>query len=106
MNVGEQIRRAREAKHWKQKDLAIRVHVEPQTISNWERGVRVPDWDKIKILARELEQPLSFFVAEQPSRNGSDEPTLAAEVAEVHRKLDRILDLLHPDDRESGRGSG
>jgi transcriptional regulator with XRE-family HTH domain len=101
MVVGEQIRKAREAKHWKQKELAVRVHVEPQTISNWERGVRVPDWEKIEILARELDQPLTYFVADSAEAAVIADSALAARVealseqaARTDEKLDLVLELL------------
>lgn len=104
MVVGEQIKRAREAKRWKQKELAVRVHVEPQTISNWERGVRVPDWEKIEILARELDQPISYFVADA-SENGVEPRVSVEQFEELSGKVDRILALLEPEDPQADQGS-
>lgn len=92
MVVGEQIRKAREAKHWKQKELAVRVHVEPQTISNWERGVRVPDWEKIEILARELDQPLTYFVSEESAAAIPDPEAVAG--VEAGRELRVLVEAL------------
>lgn len=90
--VGDRIREAREAKAWLQKTLAARVHVEPQTVSNWERGVSTPDLDKLEMLARELDRPISFFVAEEATEV---EPAgLAAEVAAQRRLLEAIAAAL------------
>jgi transcriptional regulator with XRE-family HTH domain len=85
MILGQQIRAAREAKHWKQKDLAARVHVEPQTISNWERNVRVPDWEKLELLARELGEPVTDPEVSE---------TALHELGRVQESLDRIEKLL------------
>lgn len=62
--VGDRIREARERKNLLQKELAVRVHVEPQTVSNWERGVTAPDLDKLDLLARELDTTVAFFLVE------------------------------------------
>jgi transcriptional regulator with XRE-family HTH domain len=79
--VGTRIRKAREAKGLLQKHLAGRVHVEPQTISNWERSVTSPDLDMLTLIARELEQPLTYFVSEPDEV--SPDPAMAAEVADI-----------------------
>lgn len=100
MVVGEKIKKAREAKRWKQKDLAVRVHVEPQTISNWERGVRVPDWDKLEILARELEQPLSYFVTEEQLEATSDDRLRQI----VREELEGVLQILGRIEERAGGG--
>lgn len=75
--VGERIKWARETKGWLQKELARRVHVEPQTVSNWERGVSTPDLDKIEVLARELEHPVAYFFADEAGSEGASEADLA-----------------------------
>lgn len=60
--VGDRIREAREHKGMLQKELARRVHVEPQTVSNWERGVTAPDLDKLELLGRELDREVAYFL--------------------------------------------
>jgi transcriptional regulator with XRE-family HTH domain len=104
--VGTRIREAREAKGWLQKDLAGRVHVEPQTISNWERSVTTPDFDKLEILARELGQPVAFFVSESGADEANDQVS-PGQFAMLDAKVDRILQLLEPRgspaDRDSAR---
>lgn len=92
MVLGDQIRAARKAKRWKQKDLAARIHVEPQTVSNWERNARVPDWDKLELLARELGRPVSYFVTDPEEISSSGSATQA--LAQVQASLDRIENLL------------
>src|SRR5581483_4169863 len=80
--VGTRIREAREAKRLLQKELALRVHVEPQTISNWERGVTAPDFDKLELLGLELDQPVAYFlVSDDDERTGP--PASQAQIQEV-----------------------
>ena len=86
--VGDRIREAREAKGWLQKTLAARVHVEPQTVSNWERGVSTPDLEKLEMVARELGQPLAYFVSEEPV----SQPVV--EATEEARDLRILVDAL------------
>lgn len=83
--VGDRIKEARTAKGLLQKELAGRVHVEPQTISNWERGVSTPDFDKLELLARELDQVVSFFLVgpEDVSVGDTANPASAAAIEEV-----------------------
>lgn len=90
--LGDQIRAARKAKHWKQKDLARRMQVDPQTISHWERGANMPDWDKIEMLARELGQPLSYFVSDDGEM--IEQEAVLRELAEMRHSLARIETLL------------
>lgn len=91
--VGTRIREAREAKRWFQKDLAARVHVEPQTISNWERGFTTPDFDKLELLARELEHPIAYFVSETPvvESDASQAAAGAADIREMRVLVDALL---------------
>lgn len=65
--LGERIAKARRAKRWKQKHLAAAVNVEPTTVSRWETGVHTPDFDMLDRLAKELEQPISYFVDPIPA---------------------------------------
>lgn len=67
--VGVRIRDARKAmrrrdgRAWLQKDLAHAVHVEPTTISRWERGATSPDIYMLERIAEATKKPLSFFVS-------------------------------------------
>lgn len=61
--LGRRIRDAREAKGWLQKDLARACHVEPVTVSRWERGVTAPDLNTIERIAAALDQPITYLVS-------------------------------------------
>jgi transcriptional regulator with XRE-family HTH domain len=84
--LGAQIRAARKAKKWKQRELAARIPgrdgfpIDTQTVSRWERGEHQPDLDTLNLVAVELGQPLSYFLPEDET--AAIEPlTLAQAVA-------------------------
>lgn len=51
-STGENIRKFRRLNNWTQKQLAEKVNVSPQVVSNWERGYSGLDNDDIKELSR------------------------------------------------------
>ena len=42
-NFGERLAKLRESKGWLQRDLAFRMNVKANTISNWEKGISRPN---------------------------------------------------------------
>jgi HTH-type transcriptional regulator/antitoxin HipB len=62
--IGQNIREARRARAWTQKELALKVGVESQTISNLERGVYQPSWKTLHSLAEALELSLEELLSE------------------------------------------
>jgi transcriptional regulator with XRE-family HTH domain len=89
--IGDSIRKARKDKHWKQKHLAAAVHVEPVTVSRWERGVSTPDLDTLQVIARETGKPISFFVADESDLQ--TEASLAETAQQLAAELARLTDL-------------
>jgi len=59
--LGERIRLARLARGWSMRELARRVGVSPQAVSNYERGGDVPSSSVLLRIAQELDKPLEFF---------------------------------------------
>ncbi|MGL5061393.1 MAG: helix-turn-helix domain-containing protein [Microcoleus sp.] len=56
--LGDRIRVARKSAQLGQVDLAGRIHSTQTTISNWERGVSVPDAVTLSIVAKALRVPV------------------------------------------------
>jgi len=54
MQIGEQIRRLRKKQNMTQNALAKQLFVTPQAVSQWERGVTLPDTDKLSEIASAL----------------------------------------------------
>ncbi len=85
--LGQRIREARKEKRWKQKHLAAAVHVEPVTVSRWERCVTTPDLDTIELIAETTDKPLSYFI-------GDAVPTQQPGLVNVVERLEAAVALL------------
>ena len=55
MRTGERIKELRKKSKLTQKQLAEKIHVSSQVISNWERGYSTPDSEDVKKLAETLD---------------------------------------------------
>ena len=68
MTFGEKLRKARKARKLSQQDLARRIGVKSNSISNWETGLHIPKNAMIMAIARNLgvttEYLAGFSVAE------------------------------------------
>ncbi|HDX9690599.1 DNA-binding protein [Bacillus thuringiensis] len=53
-SIGPQIKLLRKERKWTQQQLAKKLNVSSQVISNWERGYTIPTANDIKKLATEL----------------------------------------------------
>lgn len=86
-DVGARIREARDAKGWKQKQLAAAVHVEPVTVSRWETGANAPDLATLELIANALNCTITQLVATQQPAPEDVSPdrlaTLEAQVGEL-----------------------
>ncbi|MDH6351879.1 transcriptional regulator with XRE-family HTH domain [Brevibacillus sp. 1238] len=67
--VGQRIKRLRKQKGWTQQQLAKRVNVSPQVVSNWEREYTPLDHDDIAKLALILETKADYILF------GKDDPS-------------------------------
>ena len=79
--VGDRIRAERKRAGLSQDQLAERLHVTRQTISNWEGGKSQPDIESLKSLAEALDVPIERLIYDQPPErsgaSGGMVPTLA-----------------------------
>ena len=66
--IGRRIAELRDARGWSQEELAERLHVSRQTISNWERGKTLVDVQSLAALAAEAGCPLSELLGEEQMR--------------------------------------
>ena len=53
-SFGERLAMLRESKGWLQRDLAFRMSVKANTISNWEKGISRPNLDQVCQLCQVL----------------------------------------------------
>lgn len=93
--LGRKIKQARQEKRWKQKHLAEQVHVEPVTVSRWERGQHEPDFDMLHAIAVATDKPLSFFIDDDPVSPGvAAQAEVLAEVVLLREEVSEIRDAL------------
>jgi Zn-dependent peptidase ImmA (M78 family)/transcriptional regulator with XRE-family HTH domain len=74
------LRDARLAKRLNQSELASKVGITRQAISAYEQGEKSPESGTMTRIAEELEQPLSFFIADEL-------PTFGVQSARFHRAI-------------------
>lgn len=63
--VGQRIRELREHAGMYQKNLGAIVSVDAQAVSNWERGVHLPELDTLSLIAEHFKVPVSYFFEEE-----------------------------------------
>lgn len=69
MTIGRRIKELRKRKNYTQKQLAERVKVSSQVISNWEREYTTPDSSDIARLANVLEVSTDVLINEKPKND-------------------------------------
>lgn len=65
-SIGERVRDSRDSAGLSQQDLADRIGLERSMISKLEKGIRRIDAMELTIIARELEYPVTHFLAPTP----------------------------------------
>lgn len=82
--LSENIKKFRKAKGFSQEELAIKLNVVRQTVSKWEKGVSVPDSEKLIRLSEELDISVNILLGE------SAEPSEIPEVQVLSAKLELL----------------
>lgn len=82
--LGDNIKKYRKEKGYKQEELSSMLHVVRQTLSKWENNVSVPDAEALIRISKALDVPVSILL-DLPQ----EEPTadLAGELARVKEEL-------------------
>ena len=86
-----ELRRARLAKEWTQEELAERMSVAWETISNFERGATIPSLRRLIRLADVLDIDLGEVFSSWP---GKVQPKVSLKRARREAKLQRLLETL------------
>jgi HTH-type transcriptional regulator, competence development regulator len=77
MTIGRRIKELRKRKSYTQKQLAQRVKVSSQVISNWEREYTTPDSSDIARLANVLEISADVLINEKPKNDNENSDSLS-----------------------------
>lgn len=88
--MGEKIKRARTAAGLSQKDLAGRLQLSDKAVSSYEVGRAQPSIEVLKEISSLTEQPLVYFLDEQPHVDLE----LQAKLKKIERELAEIKTLL------------
>ncbi|MFV0559956.1 MAG: helix-turn-helix domain-containing protein [Enterococcus sp.] len=64
----EKLRKLRKISGYTQEELAIKINVSRQTISNWERGYSIPDTENLKIISKFYDVSISYFMGSDGER--------------------------------------
>ena len=96
-HIARVVREGRKARGWTQEDMAGRVMIATQSLSNVERGHVLPSLETLARIAEVLEMPLSQFLPSDV--NGKSEQRLALEA-----KISALVACL--EDREAEVAAG
>lgn len=71
-DIGRLIAILRKEKKISQDELAKMLNCTKQTVSNYERGIRRPDYEMLEAIADSLNVPMAFFLSEEEQQEELD----------------------------------
>lgn len=94
--VGNRIRDIRKKLNLTQGELAKKINVSAQVVSNWERGYTTPNAADIEMLAKALDVEPNFLYG------FTDDPTIIEDkdLDDEYRKIERFARKVSPVDRK------
>jgi len=85
--LNETLRQSRKRSGMTQEQLAEKVHVSRQSISNWETGRAAPDYEMLKTLSETLETPLMELLGMEEEPPAAEEPEAAEPAQETAQEV-------------------
>lgn len=85
MEVGNQIKKYRQSIKLTQEELAEKIYVTRQTVSNWERGLSLPDVDMLSKIANVLETDVNILLDGQITT--TDQSEIVKQLAKINEQL-------------------
>ncbi|AMA72738.1 hypothetical protein ACH33_07650 [Aneurinibacillus sp. XH2] len=85
--IGRRIKEQRQKLKWTQKELAEKVNVSSQVISNWERGYTTPNSDDVALLSKALDISSDYLLGH------SNDPSPKKQVDTVNRAFHSLENL-------------
>ena len=85
--LNENIKNLRKAKGLSQEELAVKLNVVRQTVSEWEKGLSVPDSNMLISLADELDTSVSILLGEtvqEPCVNELDLKSISEKLEKIN----------------------
>lgn len=84
--IGDRIRRARETQGVSQKALGLSLGLSDKAISAYESGRILPPIETLSKIAKELDKPFSYFVAEV-----ADEASLYDRIDRTEKMVEELI---------------
>jgi len=99
VGIGQRIRAMRKLNNLTQKQLAEKVNVSAQVISNWEREYTDPGHDNVAMLAKVLNCSADYLLGNTddptpPNQKNSLPPLTAKDERDIARDLERMMASL------------
>ncbi|QPA60650.1 helix-turn-helix domain-containing protein [Lysinibacillus sphaericus] len=93
--IGSRIKEQRKNKHYTQLQLAKKISVSPQVISNWERGYTEPSAEDIARLSEVLSCPSDYLLGKSTTDAAMKENNkLLKEERDIAKRMDELRDDL------------
>ncbi len=103
MDIAKLIRQIRLERGITQDSLAEALSLTKQTVSNYERGIRVPSYETLEAIADVLNVPMSFFLSKEEQEGALNKIYEGYQFLPSDRSLTsralriaRVYDLLPP----------
>lgn len=101
VSLGKRIRKARTSKDITQIELANMLGIKPQSLANYERGIRTPSIKMLKKISQYTDTPLSVFVRDDVDiQMGASDKHIERKDAVVVLSKIADLDIFNEDIRD------
>ena len=95
-NIGARIARLRKEKNMTQMELAERLNISFQAVSNWERGMTAPDIAKLSELSQIFEVSIDELLGNERAAKVIEDIKEKKPVDASDKGLEDVAPLLHP----------
>ena len=89
MTFAHRLRELRKSQRWTQRELADKISVSPQVVSNWEREYSAPDTDDVANLAKLFDVPADYLLLGRTQPAAPEPAELTPEESAVLQEMRR-----------------
>jgi len=96
--IGSRIKERRKNAHYTQQQLADKISVSPQVISNWERGYTEPSADDIARLSEVLSCSSDYILGKTSDISIKDDKSLQKDENDIAKRLEKFRQEIENSD--------
>lgn len=96
--IGSRIKELRKNAHYTQQQLADKISVSPQVISNWERGYTEPSADDIARLSEGLSCSSDYILGKTSDISIKDDKSLQKDENDIAKRLEKFRQEIENSD--------